>query len=160
MRDVVVFVGLAIGGIGALVAAGWLLSGARAPRPAGEGEVGELSVYVQTPYGPRALVPEQSSVLPRPQALVFEWNARGLGPRLIRIEAEWARERRHLYEARVIAPTDGLYLDYVARLGERAPDALTLVVYAEAPHAAPKVRRFPIQLVTENHRFWDRNEPP
>lgn len=164
-RDLVVYVwgvrpralaGLFVAvGLLALHGAAVLLEGARAPRPEGAGEIGEVTVYAQSPRGPVPLTAGRTARLARPQALAFQLSARGTGPRLVRLAVDTGEGAQHLHEEQILAPARQVSLRHVARFGEEAPDALTLEVTVEAPHARPRTRRYPIRLETESHRFWD-----
>lgn len=124
-------------------------------KPASSGTNGEITVYAQTVEGPKALTAERTALLRRPQAFAFQLSVVGSGPRLVRIDAELEDEVRTLHETRLQAPADRLSLDFVARFDERAPDRLALLVTVEAPHLAPVTRRYPVEMVTRDHRFWD-----
>lgn len=147
--------GLLVGGVLALVLAGMGLGQIRPPRPEGSGEVGVLIVYAQSADGPIPLDPGPSTALPRPQDFAFQFNSKGVGPRLVRIGLDAPEGFVDLYETRVVAPVEAWSLDYVAHFGEVAPDQLELVVTVEAPHQTPRVERYPFRLATASSRFWD-----
>lgn len=130
------------------------------PRPPSTGEVGEVTVYVQTVEGPYPLTAGRTSVLPRPQSVAFQVSAVGSGPRLVRVDLEDANTRRTLYEGRFMAPFSSYSLPFVARFGETAADHLVVTVAVEAPHLPPVIRRYPLELVTAAHRFWAGERRP
>lgn len=143
--------------VGVLAIAGVVdaLDRVRAPRPPATGAVGEVTVYGQGPDGPRPLTAGRPSAWPRPQAFAFQLTAAGTGPRLVRVGLDRGAGTELVHEARLFAPADAHSLDFVARLGESAPDDVVLEVTVEAPHRPPVRRRYPIRLATESHRFWD-----
>lgn len=155
MKAPPVAAGMLAGGLIALGLAFLGLQRLRPPRPAASGPVGTVTVFAQTVDGPVPLLPGRTAALPRPQAFAFQVTARGSGPRLVRIDLDGPDRVQTLHEARLVAPVDGWSLDYVARFGESAPDALALVVTVEAPHDRPRSKRYPFQLVTASERFWD-----
>jgi hypothetical protein len=113
---------------------------------AASGDVGQVTVYGQTASGPVALRPGTLHRLRRPQELAFRFEVEGTGTRDVRIEAELPGGRRVLHEERRSAPTRD-YLGFTLALDERAPDAWTLVVVVEPPHALNLVTRYPLRLV-------------
>ena len=144
-------------GVMALIGAGHLATRGSG-RPAGSGAIGRVLVFGQTPEGPHALYPERPRSLPRPQDFAFQLKVEdGTGPRFVRIAVEHEGAETVLHEERFEAPyLDNL--DYVVRFDESAPDAFTLVVTIEAPHAEKVVSRYPIQLLGANTRFWERSD--
>lgn len=90
-----------------------------------------------------------------PQALAFQVTTDGMGPRIVRIELDNEEGLRTLEEVQLEAPVRDWSLDFVARFGEQDPDRFALMVVIEAPHASPRLERYPIQLATQSHRFWD-----
>ncbi|MEO1230674.1 MAG: hypothetical protein AAFZ18_17395 [Myxococcota bacterium] len=155
MRPLIQAIGLILAGLAALGLTAWLIFGASGSRPASSGDVGEVVVFAQFPDGPRPLPVGRPSALRRPQSLAFRVSAEGQGPRRLRVDVESPTGLRTLHEETLRAPLDRHHLNFVARFGERDPDRWTLVVVIEAPHDRPRVRRYPIQLVTRAHRFWD-----
>ena len=145
-----------VGGV-AFVMAALSLTASNLNRPVASGGVGELVVYAQTVEGPVALKRGRTSVMPRPQAIAFQFSVAGTGPRLVRIDIESKGAIRTFHEVRFEAPVDHEALGTTLQLDESHPDHLVLLVSVEAPHSSPKRRRYPIELATASYRFWDRS---
>ncbi len=146
----IVFLTVAAGG----AAGAWALLSQ--DEPLGSGEVGELTVYGQIPFGPVPLLPNESRRLPRPQDFAFELNSAGHGPRYVRIELEAKGLSSVVFEDRFGAPAEKESLEFVLRVGDDYPDDIELVTTIEAPHAASVVERYPIVLVGPERPFWEK----
>ena len=131
----------------------------RAPdEPLGRGEVGEVTVFGQIPFGPVPLVPDEPRRLPRPQDFAFVFDSTGHGPRYMRIELEADGLSSVVFEDRFGAPAEKEALEYVLRIGDDYPDRVTLIVTIEAPHATSEVRRYPIELIGPERPFWEQGQ--
>jgi hypothetical protein len=117
------------------------------PAPAGSGDVGVVFAFGQGAGGAIRLVPDRETVLRRPQELTFQWWAEGTGPRRVRLELAIGEERTVEHDERVRAPADHEGLPLIMRLGDATPDRLEIVATVEAPHAQPRVIRYPIRLL-------------
>ncbi len=145
-----VFAALAVA---ALVALGvWL---ARPPVPAATGDIGTVEVFGQTPDGPKKLPEDRRVSLPRPQDIAFQFTAEGTGPRWLRIEIDTGGDVQVLWEELVTAPAYKDALGYTFRMGEEAPDEVTMIVTLEAPHAMSRVARYPLRLIGADSPFWE-----
>lgn len=145
-----VFAALAVA---ALVALGFGL--AQPPVPAATGDIGTVEVYGQTPQGPRKLPADRRVSLPRPQDIAFQFTAEGTGPRWLRIEIDVGGDIQVLWEEKVNAPAFKDSLGYTFRMGEEAPDEVTVIVTLEAPHAASRTERYPVRLIGAESPFWE-----
>jgi hypothetical protein len=143
--------------MGAAVSIGlFLYSSRRPPEAVAGGEVGEVIAYGQIPAGPIELQADVVRRLPRPQDFAFQFRSQGFGPRFVRIELEVEERSSVVYEDRIGAPTELDSLEFVLRVGDDDPDRVALVVTIEAPHAMSVTRRYPIELVGPERRFWEK----